>query len=489
MTDERMRVAIVHYHLRPGGVTRVIENAVASLKERVAAVAISGPNGPTFERKRFPCPIVELPALAYEEGAPACSPDELAIQLREAATHALGGAPDVWHIHNHSLGKNATLTAAVHRLAQRGERLLLQIHDFAEDGRPSNYRFLTERLSHSNPGGFSEQLYPDAAHIHYAALNARDLNILATAGAPTQRLHALANPVALDDSEVDVIASDQRFFLYPTRAIRRKNIGELLLWAAASRPGDRFGVTLAPNNPTAKPIYDRWVQFAQELNLPVEFEVGAKSPLPFPALMRSAHALMTTSVAEGFGLAFLEPWLAGRPLLGRNLADITSDFVQEGVNLSGMYERVEVPLDWVGERDFRRTLDRGLKTAWSDYGRVPAPGDQEQAFAASVTGGRVEFGRLPEAMQETVIERIAKSQQAKSEISPASLDAAIADARVVQDNRRRIQDAYNLRQYGDRLFSIYHSIAQSEPAPLASLDAGALLNAFMSPQRFCLLRT
>ena len=29
-----MRVAIVHHHLRPGGVTRVIENAVSSLEAK-----------------------------------------------------------------------------------------------------------------------------------------------------------------------------------------------------------------------------------------------------------------------------------------------------------------------------------------------------------------------------------------------------------------------------------------------------------------------
>ena len=40
----------------------------------------------------------------------------------------------------------------------------------------------------------------------------------------------------------------------------------------------------------------------------------------FAALLASAHALVTTSVAEGFGLAFLEPWLMGRPLAGRHHA-------------------------------------------------------------------------------------------------------------------------------------------------------------------------
>ena len=44
--------------------------------------------------------------------------------------------------------------------------------------------------------------------------------------------------------------------------------------------------------------------------------------------MASAHRLVTTSVAEGFGLAFLEPWLFGKGLLGRNLPEITVDFAK-----------------------------------------------------------------------------------------------------------------------------------------------------------------
>ncbi len=489
MTEPALRVAIVHYHLRRGGVTRVIENALASMNGRVSAVAISGPNDPSFERQRFPCPVVELSGLAYETGAPLGSPDELAHQLVEAANHALGAAPDVWHIHNHSLGKNPTLTAAVHRLAQRGERLLLQIHDFAEDGRPPNYRFLCDRLGASGAGAFAELLYPSAGHVHYAALNGRDLSILADAGAPPERLHPLANPVALNDSDVDVMPSEKHFFLYPTRAIRRKNLGELLLWAAASHPGDRFGVTLAPDNPAAKPVYERWTQFSAELNLPVKFEVGRTSPLPFPALMKSAYALVTTSVAEGFGLAFLEPWLTNRPLVGRDLPEITQDFVDDGVDLGGLYHRLEVPFDWLNKRDFRQTLNQALTTAWSDYGRTPTPADEETAFQACVNNQRIEFGRLSETMQETVIRRVAESDEAKSELTPLTIDQSIADGSVIRKNRQRIRSHYSLGQYGERLFAIYQTIAAADAAALGSLNAEGLLQSFLSPQRFCLLRT
>ncbi len=61
-------------------------------------------------------------------------------------------------------------------------------------------------------------------------------------------------------------------------------------------------------------------------------------------MIAKADALITTSVAEGFGLAFLEPWLASKPLVGRNLPEITADFAEHGLDLSALYNCLPVPL-------------------------------------------------------------------------------------------------------------------------------------------------
>ena len=101
-----MRIAIVHYHLHPGGVTRVIQHALSSLADHddVQACVLAGePPGAPDE---FPCPVKVLPSLGYASGTPGKSAEAFADELSEAAGEALGGAPDAWHIHNHSLGKN-----------------------------------------------------------------------------------------------------------------------------------------------------------------------------------------------------------------------------------------------------------------------------------------------------------------------------------------------------------------------------------------------
>ena len=67
--------------------------------------------------------------------------------MKKAAEIGLGGKPDLWHIHNHCLGKNPSLTQAVSHLAEDGNPILLQPHDFAEDGRPSNFNCLNQVYS------------------------------------------------------------------------------------------------------------------------------------------------------------------------------------------------------------------------------------------------------------------------------------------------------------------------------------------------------
>ena len=54
-------------------------------------------------------------------------------------------------------------TAPLRRLASDGYRLLLQVHDFAEDLRPLNFG----RLSQATQVDTASYPYPDAAHIHY----------------------------------------------------------------------------------------------------------------------------------------------------------------------------------------------------------------------------------------------------------------------------------------------------------------------------------
>ncbi len=480
-----MRVAILHYHMRRGGVTRVVERALASLRSKpVTCCILTGEALPETVSPGAPVGVIE--ELAYGQYVDPGQMTRFIQTLREKARSLLGGVPDVWHIHNHALGKNLTMPALVQRLARDGDAMLLQIHDFAEDGRPSNYRYLSDFF---NEEGMA-QMYPFSSRIHYALLNGRDYRFLEASGIAPSSLHYLPNAVtgALPDAKSDVTAlpglPQGDLYLYPTRAIRRKNLGEFILWSALAQEGEWFGTTLAPENPAARPVYDRWVAFAGNLRLPVFFDLGNRATIPFDQMVHTARALVTTSVAEGFGLAFLEPWLTHKLLLGRDLPEITNDFRDAGICLEHLYDRLEIPLEWIDLTAFKKAVTSGLKHSLSAYGRTCRDADVEEALFSAVRGEWVDFGRLSEPFQEAVIERACHEK----------LDRSLwKGVRTDRDFIRRqcevISGGFGIEQYGDQLSGRYEKLCHSSDETLEYADPRKILDAFTDPSRFHLLRT
>lgn len=221
-SSDLRRLAIVHYHLQPGGVTTVIENSLAALRA-VADIDTAVISGRPSENGAFDR-VEVVSALDYqaEPAVPNEGASTLADQLETAARRAFGGQPpDLWHCHNHSLGKIAALPDALSELARRGHRLLLQIHDFAEDGRPPNYTALQT----------AEDPYPRHPNVHYATINTRDATLLKAAGLAASTVTVLPNPLAPPPTAPLAMAPAIRtpLMLYPTRGIRRKNLGEAVL--------------------------------------------------------------------------------------------------------------------------------------------------------------------------------------------------------------------------------------------------------------------
>lgn len=472
-----MNLAIVHYHLRPGGVTRVISRLVPALaNHNIRAVVLCGEPPPE------PLPGVEVrvvEGLSYEAEIPAdLTLDTLLEQLQQAASDVLGASPDVWNVHNHSLGKNRLVPQLVQHLAEAGQPLFLQPHDFAEDGRPDNYRLLREHdcLPH---------LYPLGEHIVYGTLNGRDAGYLEAAGMPAERIHITGNPVVIEhDEEASPAAREGRLYVYPTRAIRRKNIGELLWLSLFARPGDTFAVTLAPDNPVWLPIYQQWVELAEELELPVLFEASDAYDGGYPALLRDADAIVTTSVAEGFGLAFLEPWLIGKPLLGRDLPDITRDFTQAGLDLDALYTFCGVPLHWLGEDRLTRKLDAALQDAYDAYDQPIVDQATERALGAIRRQELVDFGHLDEDLQQDAI-RYLKAHPATA-ANPACQPA---DDATIEQNRQLAAQRYTPERYAALTAQALRQAANATDRQAQALDPVILLSQFLQPERFCLLRT
>ena len=480
-----MKIAIVHYHLQPGGVTRVIENTLQAWEENgteIEAVALSGR---AYPGDRLPDTRV-VQGLDYTSPKDTVDPRVLTERLRASAKDALGQTPDLWHIHNHSLGKNPSLTAAVSLLAESGERILLHPHDFAEDGRPGNYLSLSEVY---------QRAYPTGPTIHYAALNQRDRGFLAhMLKDSSSRVHLLANAVPpstpfSESQEEKILGLPENLLLYPVRAVRRKNLGELAL-LASSHQDFHFANSLGPTNPEFTPVFEDWKQFGKELGLPLTYGLGEHTDASFPEMVGHAQSILSVSVAEGFGLGFLEPWTFGKGLCGRNLPDITSDFAELGVSLANLYDRLPIPLDCIPSvSQVKATIQSALAQFYLDYQEELPEDGTEIAFQSMVENDCIDFGRLDERNQRGIIRSVAQSPELQQGIQKHS-GLEVLSGEIIDRNRQAVTEQFSLSSYAERTLNIYQELLATDNGTQCHFANGQLLlDQYLSPTRLNLLRT
>lgn len=469
-----MRVAILHFHLRPGGVTRVIELAVESLSNQPADVlVIAGepiPDSCRITAEGAAC----VPELAYGVGPQLA--DALYNAVDAACIRRWGEKADVIHIHNHALGKNFALPLVVARWAGEGRALILQLHDFAENGRPANYRLLKRHLG--GIAGLSRTLYPVSPNARYAILNSRDRASLQASGL-ADGVSVLPNPVAIPPGgsaiERDIFEAE-RLIVYPTRAIRRKNLGEAVLWAALAGKGDKIVLTAGAQSEADQVRHEQWRSLAETHRLPIVFDAQARFSRPAYDFLLGADVCLTTSVMEGFGMAFLEPFLAGKPLFGRDLPFVTTDFLATGLRYEGFYERLEIPARLIDREALAASIRERVGAACRDYEISFSEDFVRQALASVGNGDSIDFGRLDETMQSAVIEKIAADPTLAGECAPNALKP---DFESVRKNQRVVIDQYAVSNYGTKLLALYKEAAARPGGTAEFLDASRVLSAFV----------
>jgi len=479
-----MRIALVHYHLAPGGVTRVIESASLALTTAGIRHVILSSSPPEILSPALRPLAVQVPALGYHKSSSSPPPlDSFIAALRQAASDALDAPPDIWHFHNHSLGKNELIGHAVAHLAAIGQRLVLQIHDLAEDGRPENYPLIA----------VCPHLYPFGPTIHYSFINSRDQEIFIHAGLPSEQSSLLINPIQIPPPPSTASPSNSALVFAPIRAIRRKNIGELILLSALAPAGTRFAISRAPLNPDALPIYENWCKFAAKHQLPVQFAV-VKSD--FQSWVDHCTHYVSTSVAEGFGLPFLESIAHAKPLFGRDLPHLTAEHARHGISNPSLYQKILIPLSWIDltilKTHLRTTLERNFR-----FYQIPLPANHiSRILETLIEDGHLDFGNLPEALQQSIIEKLINSPHPDSpKVCSAThtlpLHLWLENVLSQRQPAANIESLahYSLTEYQLAITTIYHNLATATPAPIRHLPPGKILNSYLQPAQFHFLRS
>jgi glycosyltransferase involved in cell wall biosynthesis len=430
-----MKVAILHYHLNPGGVSRIIESQVKGLTNASVNLEIEvmcGHDGRTADLGGT-IPTVDGSLFYNNAEQPDVDYKTEIIKIIDFIKMHLSGNT-ILHCHNPNLGKNPALTMAIFELAKEGFSIVNHYHDFSED-RPINHAFLERIISDNFGMDLNEVLYPDFPRYHYIVLNPCDYNRILQQHIPAYRIHLLHNPVYIHNtvqvfdkgklrkaicSALD-LDETKKICTYPVRVIERKNLGEFLLLAALFASQANFAVTQPPKNPLEIPRYSGWKEFCRITGLKVKFEAG--EVVNHEELIRVSDFCITTSIREGFGMVYLEPWLAGTPVIGRDLPCITGDLKKYGIEFPRLYKSIMV---------------------------------ETQA-------GIIDFKDLELELQENYITSVHKQQAERHKLFQANpfLNTFLMDipVEITRNNQQIINDHFTVEKYGERLLAIYNRIS------------------------------
>ena len=432
-----MHLVVFHYHLRAGGVTGVIRDAVTVLLEdetvqRVTLVSGTEENleglqeritGTLPDRAADRMATTVHPELRYAADIAGFDVAATTARLKQILVDRYVAADAVWWVHNHHLGKNPAVTQAFVEVlaAHPRQRCILEIHDFPEAGRYRNLAYLTDNTS-ADP-------YPVLPNVHYAVLNHRDGSVLRDAGIPADHVSILQNPVrsmptdrphappGLSASTLaqrySGIDPDGALLLYPVRCIRRKNVLEAATLARllAERTGRPMNLLVTlPGLSDQERRYSQMIEDAYARGvIPGAFGLGEELDelgLSFTDLMSGADLVLSTSIQEGFGYAFFEGLASGTPLLARYLDVLAGTEALFEPFHAEFYTRLEVPFTSPSLSDVRPYLrsryDEQLDTV------VPhLPAEAAAALEAQVDellgGETIDFSFLMPQMQYSVV--------------------------------------------------------------------------------------
>jgi glycosyltransferase involved in cell wall biosynthesis len=261
----------------------------------------------------------------------------------------------------------------------------------------------------------------------------------------------------------------EKLLVYAVRGVPRKNLSEALLLTRllnllssgqggiphALQPDGPFRlvVAISPEEPKFRRYTEMLQEFVERNNFEAKLGLGGLitpqtktgpdgkvQTYGVAELYAAGAAAITTSVLEGFGFGFLEPWCAGRVVIGRRLC-VVDDFIREGLRMEHFYRRLAVD-----NRDFRilgeppSPLFAPVSNDFNEAGMA-----ERLEFIRTLDGG----SRLGHFLTENrwPVERM--------------LEALVRPNRLVNSNRERAFEAYSPKRLTPRLLAVLRG--QSDP--------------------------
>jgi len=423
----QLRLIIVHYHLRPGGVRRIIEMAVPFLVHPggcdSVVLAIGEAPDPAwlsaFEHKLAGVKVELFVDAAFgycsEHKMPRA---RLQARLRKSASLLFAQAHDavVW-FHNPSVGRNLALSSVLAEMAsERKIPLIYHHHDWWFDNRWARWKEM-RRTGFSTFAKALDGVFPSVDGLCHAVINTEDAEALKRCFPDSVfwMPNLALRPPAISQTTAhhvrrwlqgEIGVENARIWLVPCRVLRRKNLAEALLLTRWLAP-DAWLVTTGGTSSDAERFYaDALRGAAIEHRWPLKMGcLDGTEKFSVPELLAASDTVLLTSILEGFGLPYLEAAAAGRPMIARTLPNIAPDLAQFGFHFPQAYQDILIRpelFDWDGEvkrqRRFYRQWRGGLPKACQ-----PLAG--EPLVLAAKAPDPVPFSRLTLTAQLEILDR------------------------------------------------------------------------------------
>lgn len=477
-----LRIAFLHFHAKPSGVTRVIQQQMDALRNDAECIFIAGNNrngGPQEGGWGLQKALI-VAGVGYDGIRPEEEIKSTVSQILKAIESQWHSGCDLIHVHNPLLNKNRDFLAILKTLQDKGIPLFLQIHDTAEDFRPGSY--------------YSQEEYP--ANCHYGVINSRDYHLFLKAGLKPEGLHLLPNcvtPLVSQNQRPTHFSHDRSpspLILYPVRAIRRKNIGEAILLSCFFPPSVHLGITLPPTSPADYPSYESWKSFSLREGLPVYFELGLVKPLSH--WIPETLCMISTSIREGFGFTFLEPWTAGRGLIGRRISTVVEDFQQQGIEFPDLYAHLFIPTEYLPLGEARARWEGMVRETYAQYGVPLNPSVLEIVWNRIIEGGKMDYPYLHPLIAQRFIRQCKNNSKLRERLVDLNpfIETSIQQVGIarrldlIESNRTRVLSAYSQEKYREQLLSVYRKVLTMPVHH--SIDKKNLLQSFLDPGFFYL---
>ena len=178
-------------------------------------------------------------------------------------------------------------------------------------------------------------------------------------------------------------------------------------------------------------------------------------------------------------------------LWGRSIPAVCSDFSKNGVNLDHLYQRLNVPVSWIGEDVL---ISKLMACISYNSKKINLQINEKQtlnSFQNIIKSGQIDFGLLNENFQKQVILKVLSSKENKElmiNFNPylSNPGHIVNSDKLISNNKKAILQNYNKTIYKNNLLEIYKKVINFSVTH--NIDKNLLVSFFLKPDGFSLLK-